>query len=86
MIETIGCHLARRDSRKDPAQASRYAKRSEGNSKKFVAFQICREGTSARTECLFGIGPDKRWPLSDRILCAQEDGSSITYIGAGHDP
>src|SRR5262249_44346560 len=72
-IETIGSHLARRDSRKDRTQASRYAKRSEGNSKKFVAFQICREGTPARRERLFGIGPDKRWPLSDCFLCAARE-------------
>jgi hypothetical protein len=32
------------------------------------------------------IGPDKRWPLSDRLLCAQEDGSSLADIGTGHDP
>jgi uncharacterized DUF497 family protein len=44
MIETIGSHLARRDSRKDRAQASRYAKRSEGNSKNSSHFRFVEKG------------------------------------------
>ena len=44
MIETIGCHLARRDSRKDPAQASRYAKRSEEILRNSSHFRFVEKG------------------------------------------
>ena len=48
-------------------------------------FRFVEKGHRRGENVYSALRPDKRWPLSDCVLCAQENGSSFTDIGAGHD-
>jgi hypothetical protein len=85
MIETVGYHLARRNSRKDRTQASRYANEVREILRTSSQFRFVEKGHRGGENVYSALGADKRWPLSDCVLCAQENGSSITDISAGHD-
>ena len=84
MIETIGSHLARRDSRKDRTQASRYAKRSEETLRNSSHFRFVEKGHRRGENVYSALGQTSAGRYLT-VFYTQENGSSFTDIGTGYD-
>jgi hypothetical protein len=48
-------------------------------------FRFVEKGHRRGENVYSALGLDKRWPLSDCVLCAEETGQALPISGAGYD-